>query len=116
MGDLSVMTVRCRFPEQSVTAPARAADVDWYQFTLDSPARVLLLASSQTVSPNFHPILSLYNNDPYDFGDLYEPTGHRLIARSDSSTSKVSLTSTSCSVPAPMISPSAARAIFISTL
>ena len=55
--------------------PAGAADVDWYEFTLDRPAQVVLTASPQKDSPNFHPVLSLYNNDPFDFQDLYDPTG-----------------------------------------
>jgi hypothetical protein len=52
------------------TSPAGAADVDWYEFTLDQSAQVVLLAAPATGSPNFHPVLSLYNNDPFDFQDL----------------------------------------------
>ena len=66
-------------------SPAGAADVDWYEFTLDRPAQVVLTASSQKDSPNFHPVLSLYNNDPFDFQDLYDPLGHRELAQDNSS-------------------------------
>ncbi len=65
--------------------PAGAADVDWYEFTLDRPARVVMAASPQAESPNFHPVLSLYNNDPYDFQDPYNPLGYRQLAQDDSS-------------------------------
>ena len=64
---------------------AGAAEVDWYEFTLDQPAEVVLLASARTGSPNFHPVMSLYNNDPLDFQDPYDLTGHRQLAQSDSS-------------------------------
>jgi methionine-rich copper-binding protein CopC len=64
---------------------AGAAEVDWYEFTLDQPAEVVLLASARAGSPSFHPVLSLYNNDPLDFQDPYDLTGHRQLAQSDSS-------------------------------
>lgn len=61
------------------------ADVDWYEFTLDGPSRVVFLASPGQSTPGFHPVLSLYNNDPFDFQDLYNPTGRRLLIQADSS-------------------------------
>jgi len=65
--------------------PAGAADVDWYSFTLDRAASVHLDVNSQSTSPDFHGVLSLYNSDPYDFQDPYDPIGHRLMEQDDGS-------------------------------
>jgi hypothetical protein len=64
-------------------SPAGAADVDWYSFTLDRAASVHLDVSSQPKSPDFRAVLSLYNSDPYDFQDPYDPMGHRLMEQDD---------------------------------
>jgi hypothetical protein len=60
-------------------SPAGAADVDWYTFTLTQATSLTLKASPQAGRPG--PVLSLYNNDPFDFNDLYDPLGHRLLAQ-----------------------------------
>jgi hypothetical protein len=60
-----------------------SADVDWYGFTLDRPASVNLSVSQQSTSPSFRPVVSLYNSDPFDFGDLYDRLGHRLLVQDD---------------------------------
>src|SRR5262245_65566466 len=46
-------------------AIATPADVDWYSFSLSSPAEVQLTAWAQDGRPA--PVLSLYNSDPGDF-------------------------------------------------
>src|SRR5262249_52408871 len=35
------------------------------------------------------PVLSLYNNDPFDFADLYDPLGHRLLAQAEGASGSV---------------------------
>jgi hypothetical protein len=58
--------------------------VDWYQFELDRAARVTLISFNP---PGVKPpvsALSLYNSDPNDFNDLYDPLGYRLVAQDDS--------------------------------
>ena len=42
-------------------------------------SRVTLAAAPR--SGQADPVVSLYNNDPYDFSDLYDPLGHRLVAQ-----------------------------------
>jgi hypothetical protein len=66
-------------------SPAAAADVDWYQFSLSRATRLDLTAAPQTAGGSFAPLLSLYNSDPFDFGDPYDPVsfGHRLLAQDD---------------------------------
>ena len=61
--------------------PAGAADVDWYHFHLNEAARGDLEVSTLPGSARFASILSLYNNDPQDYGDLYDLNGHRLMAQ-----------------------------------
>jgi hypothetical protein len=63
------------------SGPAGAADVDWYSFTLSQASRVTLSASPQ--SGQAAPVVSLYNNDPNDFNDQYDPLGHRLLAQAE---------------------------------
>src|SRR5437660_320831 len=58
---------------------ADATDVDWYSFTLSAAARVNLQLYRQ--DNHFSGILSLYNSDPGDFGDFYNPVGFRQIAQ-----------------------------------
>src|SRR5262245_10189224 len=43
--------------------PDGAADVDWYTFTLNSPARVGFELWRQDPSSSFNGVLSLFNND-----------------------------------------------------
>jgi hypothetical protein len=60
-----------------------AGEVNWFSFTLDGPARVTLDlqprggASAHALAG----VLSLYDNDPLDFQDLYDPTGYRLLVQ-----------------------------------
>ena len=66
-------------------SPAGQADVDWYEFTLDRPASVQLSVGPQSTSSSFRPVVSLYNSDRFDFGDPYDPLGHRLLDQNDAS-------------------------------
>ena len=66
-------------------SPAGSADVDWYTFTVDRPASVHFAVGQQSTSPGFRPIVSLYNSDPFDFGDPYDPLHHRLLSQDDAS-------------------------------
>ena len=59
--------------------PAGAADVEWYTFTLDRPTLIISKLGRQQGDSSFQGVLSLFNNDPYDFGDPYDPDGHRLL-------------------------------------
>jgi len=61
--------------------PAGAADVTLYEFNLVNPARVDLDISMPAGDPPFASVLSLYNNDPQDWGDPYDLDGHRLMAQ-----------------------------------
>ena len=66
--------------------PAGAADVSWYHFTLDRPATVSLTAGATAANSTFRPVISLYNEDLYDFGDPLNPQGRRLLAQDQAST------------------------------
>jgi methionine-rich copper-binding protein CopC len=61
--------------------PAGAADVTWYHFHLDDASRVDLEVSTPAGSPAFASVLSLFNSDPQDYGDLYDLDGYRLLAQ-----------------------------------
>ena len=52
--------------------PAGPADVDWYRFTLDRPASVSLSAQVRGANPSLKSVLSLYNNDPFNFQDCVQ--------------------------------------------
>lgn len=67
--------------------PAGAADVTWFHFNLAGPARVDVEMSTPAGDPPFASVLSLYNNDPQDYGDLYDLDGHRLLAQVEASPS-----------------------------
>src|SRR5205085_3183268 len=58
---------------------AGAADVDWYRFTLTQATTVTLTGTP--LAGQAGPVLSLYNNDPNNALDLYDPLGHRLLAQ-----------------------------------
>jgi methionine-rich copper-binding protein CopC len=62
--------------------PAGAADVNWYSFSLEKPTWVTLTAKPQAQS-TLNSVLSLYNTDPFDFSDPYDPLGHRLLGQED---------------------------------
>jgi Bacterial pre-peptidase C-terminal domain/Bacterial Ig-like domain len=58
------------------------ADVDWYGFTLEQPARVTL--SLADLSGQHRPgVLSLYNTAPNDSDDPFNLLGHRLLAQAE---------------------------------
>ena len=61
--------------------PDGAADVTWFHFSLTDPSRVDLSVSTPAGDPPFASVLSLYNNDPDDFGDLYYVGGNRQLAQ-----------------------------------
>jgi methionine-rich copper-binding protein CopC len=61
--------------------PDGAADVTWYHFQLEDAARVDLTVRPAAGRPTFAGVLSLFNNDPYDWGDPYDLDGHRLLAQ-----------------------------------
>jgi methionine-rich copper-binding protein CopC len=65
------------------SGPEGAADVEWFSFTLDGPAQVTWELTRQQPDSSFNGVLSLFNNDPYDFNDLYDPDGHRLLDQVD---------------------------------
>jgi hypothetical protein len=80
LGDLSTL------PATSVVgsignSPAAAADVDWYSFTLDGPAHVSLDLQNRGKGAPLDGVLSLYNNDQFDFTDVYDPLGYRLLTQ-----------------------------------
>jgi Bacterial pre-peptidase C-terminal domain len=58
-----------------------ANDVDWYSFDLTAPSRVHLTLGPPGGSATFQGVLSLYNNDPFDFSDPYDLIGHRLVTQ-----------------------------------
>jgi hypothetical protein len=60
--------------------PAGAADVDWYQFTLDH-ASTVRLALLDRGSSSLVGVLSLYNSDAGDFSDQYDPLQSRLLVQ-----------------------------------
>jgi hypothetical protein len=64
-------------------SPTGAADVDWYQFEIATSSRVTLTTQNAEGAGPVTTVLSLYNNDPFDFGDPYSRLGHRLIAQND---------------------------------
>jgi methionine-rich copper-binding protein CopC len=72
-------------PETTVgsvgTGPYGAADVTWYHFQLDEAARVDLTVRPPAGDSPFASVLSLFNNDPLDWGDPYNLDGHRLLAQ-----------------------------------
>jgi hypothetical protein len=59
-----------------------ANDVDWYSFELNTPASVHLGIGPARDGTNFQGVVSLYNNDPFDFADPFTLTGHRLLVQS----------------------------------
>jgi hypothetical protein len=68
---------------QLTNDPAGAGEVDWYCFTLGSASRVQLdVRALPAVSP-LQSVLSLYNSDPNDPVDYYDPTGNRLLVQQD---------------------------------
>lgn len=60
---------------------AGASDVDWYGFAIDRPTRVVVDAGELTGGAPFRAVVGLYRNDPYDYLDPFDPTGHLLLAQ-----------------------------------
>ena len=54
------------------------ADVDWYGFTLDHTAAVVFTVGGNRAG---NPVLSLYNSDPFDFGDPFDPVHNRQLGQ-----------------------------------
>jgi hypothetical protein len=78
LGDLS--TVPSVEVEAAIgNSPGSAADVDWYAFTLDSPATVTLAATGDAGAPP--PILSLYVRDPFNSADPATIFGVRQLTQ-----------------------------------
>ena len=73
----------------SNASAANPAEVDWFTFNLAQPATVSLRASA--AAGQSAPVLSLYNSDPFDFGDPYDPQGNRLVAQATASGAASSL-------------------------
>jgi len=63
--------------------PAAGADVNWYHFSLDRPTHVTLTLGPDGRGGAFGGVLSLYNEDPFDFGDRLSPLGHRMTAQGE---------------------------------
>jgi methionine-rich copper-binding protein CopC len=61
--------------------PDAAADVAWYQFELNDASQVRLEVNTPAGDSPFASVLSLFNNDPNDFGDPYDADGHRLLTQ-----------------------------------
>ncbi len=64
---------------------AGAADVDWYSFNLARAAHVTLATLDRQAGSPLVSVLSLYNNDAYDFNDPFDPLGYRQLAQDDGS-------------------------------
>jgi methionine-rich copper-binding protein CopC len=63
------------------TGSEGAADVTWYHFQLQEAARVDLSMAAPPGDRPFEGVLSLYNSDPQDWSDPYDPNGHLLLAQ-----------------------------------
>lgn len=83
LGDLSVVP-RAEAIGTIGTTASDQADVDWYTFQLDRPASVTLTTPPAQPQGQAVTTLSLYNSDPNDFNDPYDPLGYRLLGQSDS--------------------------------
>jgi methionine-rich copper-binding protein CopC len=80
LGDLSI-DPQAQASGNIGNGPAGAADVEWYSFTLDGPATVNLDLHPQGSSHPLDGVLSLYADDPFDFGDPYDSNGYRLMVQ-----------------------------------
>src|SRR5262249_45436358 len=63
------------------TGPNGAADGTRYHFHRQDAARVDLPGSTQAGDQPFASVLNLFNSDPWDWGDPYDLSGHRLLAQ-----------------------------------
>ncbi len=67
--------------------PQGAADVVWYRFTLQSAGIVHFAISRQDPNSSFNGVLSLFNNDTFDYFDPYNVDGYHLIDQIDAKSS-----------------------------
>ncbi len=67
--------------------PQGAADVVWYRFTLQSAGIIHFAISRQDPNSSFNGVLSLFNNDTFDFSDPYNGDGYHLIDQVDAKSS-----------------------------
>src|SRR5262249_34907484 len=72
-------------------SPAQAADVDWYQFTLDAPSYLHAATLARLGGSPLSSVLSLYSYTPFEFGDPYNPFHFRLLAQQDGAGGDASL-------------------------
>lgn len=87
LGDISI-TGQAAVVGTLAAATPGSGDVDWFQFTLSSPARVTLPTQVPDGAGPVVPlgsVLSLYNNDPFNFFDPANTTGHRLLDQAEGS-------------------------------
>ncbi len=81
----SLSTLHATRTTGTVVNPAGGGGgVDWYSFTLETPAVVALDLAPRGVNQPLNGVLSLYNNDAGDFLDPYDPSGYRLLAQATS--------------------------------
>jgi hypothetical protein len=78
LGDLS-NGQEVAVPGSIGNGPYGGADVEWYGFTLDHAMLIDAALAQASQGGAFQGLLSLYNNDPWDFQDPYNPDGYRLL-------------------------------------
>jgi methionine-rich copper-binding protein CopC len=79
--DLGTLNQQVEVSGSIGSGPAGAADVTWFHFNLTDSSRVDLQLSTPAGDHPFASVVSLFNNDPEDFGDPYDLDGHRLLAQ-----------------------------------
>jgi hypothetical protein len=67
----------------TVANAAGGGGVGWYRFTLAQPAQVSLATLDRLGGSPLVSVLGLYDSDPQDFADPFNPTGYRLLAQDD---------------------------------
>ncbi len=104
-GDLGALDRTSRVTGTIGEGPAAGADVDWYHFSLGRPTHVTVTLGPGGRVGAFGGVLSLYNEDPFDFGDPLSPLGHRLTAQGGAAGTGAWPRSTRSSRPAATTSP-----------
>jgi hypothetical protein len=61
-----------------------AGEVAWYSFTLDGPAQVAIDLQARGSTHPLAGVVSLYNDDQFDFQDLYDAVGYRMLVQATS--------------------------------
>jgi hypothetical protein len=84
LGDLST-TTRAEVVG-TISNNSGGGGVDWYSFQLDRPADVRISTPKAQPSRPSITTISLYNSDPLDWNDPYDPLGNRLLEQADSAT------------------------------